>query len=158
MISASDCTSTSSTTSLYPSTAAVGIRGEMIWNTTARTVGDAMITGLTRPFAQTAKEVATVLDPKEGEVPFGIHLMIGKNYTVFLADTTINERPTAEEGARYRELKVRHDDLHREHKHMVARLRALGGGSLFQVGGEFGAEKQNDRLGLTLRGTMRVNF
>ena len=35
------------------------------------------------------------------------------------------ERPTAEEGARYRELKVRHDDLHREHKHMVARLRAL---------------------------------
>ncbi|GGO98848.1 autotransporter outer membrane beta-barrel domain-containing protein [Stakelama pacifica] len=38
------------------------------------------------------------------------------------------------------------------------RLRALGGGSLFQVGGEFGAEKQNDRLGLTLRGTMRVNF
>ena len=57
--------------------------------------GDAMITGLTRPFAQTAKEVATVLDPKEGEVPFGIHLMIGKNYTVFLADTTINERPDA---------------------------------------------------------------
>ena len=57
--------------------------------------GDAMITGLTRPFAQTAKEVATVLDPKPGEVPFGIHLMIGKNYTVFLADTTINERPDA---------------------------------------------------------------
>ncbi|WP_230279392.1 MULTISPECIES: NADP-dependent malic enzyme [unclassified Croceicoccus] len=57
--------------------------------------GDAMVTGLTRPFAQTAKEVATVLDPKQGEVPFGIHLMIGKNYTVFLADTTINERPDA---------------------------------------------------------------
>ena len=32
----------------------------------------------------------------EGRVPFGIHLMIGKNYTVFLADTTINERPSAE--------------------------------------------------------------
>jgi malate dehydrogenase (oxaloacetate-decarboxylating)(NADP+) len=28
-------------------------------------------------------------------LPFGIHLMIGKNYTVFLADTTINERPSA---------------------------------------------------------------
>ncbi|MXO86213.1 NADP-dependent malic enzyme [Altererythrobacter aurantiacus] len=59
--------------------------------------GDAMITGLTRPFAQTAKEVNLVLDPKPGAVPFGIHMMVGKNYTVFLADTTINERPTAAE-------------------------------------------------------------
>jgi len=57
--------------------------------------GDAMISGLTRPFAQTMKEVSLVLDPKKDEVPFGIHLMIGKNYTVFLADTTINERPDA---------------------------------------------------------------
>lgn len=59
--------------------------------------GDAMISGLTRPFAQTMKEVSLVLDPKPGQIPFGIHLMIGKNYTVFLADTTINERPTAED-------------------------------------------------------------
>ena len=59
--------------------------------------GDAMISGLTRTFAQTAREVNLVLDPKPDEIPFGIHLMIGKNYTVFLADTTINERPSAEE-------------------------------------------------------------
>jgi len=59
--------------------------------------GDAMISGLTRPFAQTMKEVQLVLDPKPGHLPFGIHLMIGKDYTVFLADTTINERPTAED-------------------------------------------------------------
>ena len=59
--------------------------------------GDALISGLTRPFAQTAREVNLVLDPKPGEIPFGIHLMIGKNYTVFLADTTINERPNSEE-------------------------------------------------------------
>ena len=59
--------------------------------------GDAMISGLTRPFAQTMREVRLVLDPKPGEIPFGIHLMIGKNYTVFLADTTINERPQSEE-------------------------------------------------------------
>jgi hypothetical protein len=51
--------------------------------------GDAMITGLTRTFAQTMREVSLVLDPKPGALPFGIHLMIGKNYTVFLADTTI---------------------------------------------------------------------
>ena len=58
---------------------------------------DAMITGITRPFAQSMREIRLVLDPAEGKVPFGIHLMIGKNYTVFLADTTINERPSADD-------------------------------------------------------------
>jgi len=58
-------------------------------------VGDALITGLTRTFAQTMKEVREVLEPKPGEVPFGIHLMIAKNSTVFMADTTVNERPSA---------------------------------------------------------------
>ena len=41
------------------------------------------------------REVSQVFDQKPGQVPFGIHMMIGKNYTVFLADTTINERPSA---------------------------------------------------------------
>ncbi len=59
--------------------------------------GDALITGITRPFAQSIREVRQVIDPRDGEVPFGIHLMIGKANTVFLADTTVNERPTAEE-------------------------------------------------------------
>ena len=59
--------------------------------------GDAMISGITRPFAQTMREVVQVLDAKPGQVPFGVHMMIGKNYTVFLADTTINERPSAQE-------------------------------------------------------------
>ncbi len=58
--------------------------------------GDAMITGITRTFAQTMREVSLVLDPKPDALPFGIHLMIGKKYTVFLADTTINERPSAD--------------------------------------------------------------
>jgi malate dehydrogenase (oxaloacetate-decarboxylating)(NADP+) len=62
-------------------------------------VGDAMITGMTRTFAQSIKEVRRVLDPAPNAVPFGIHMLVGKSYTVFLADTTINERPTAEEMA-----------------------------------------------------------
>ena len=60
-------------------------------------IGDAMITGLTRTFAQTAREVNQVLDPKPGAIAFGVHMMVGKNHTTFLADTTINERPSAEE-------------------------------------------------------------
>nr|WP_221774038.1 NADP-dependent malic enzyme [Novosphingobium flavum] len=59
--------------------------------------GDAMITGMTRTFAQSIKEVRRVLDPKPGHTPFGVHMMVAKNYTVFLADTTINERPSAEQ-------------------------------------------------------------
>ncbi|MFM5907150.1 MAG: NADP-dependent malic enzyme [Novosphingobium sp.] len=60
-------------------------------------IGDALITGMTRPFGQTMKEVRQVLDPKPGYLPFGTHLMVNKNYTVFLADTTVNERPSAED-------------------------------------------------------------
>ncbi len=60
-------------------------------------VGDAMITGMTRPFSQTMIEVQRVLDAKPGHLPFGIHVLVGKNKTTFLADTTINERPSAED-------------------------------------------------------------
>ncbi|NCP19316.1 MAG: NADP-dependent malic enzyme [Erythrobacter sp.] len=59
--------------------------------------GDALISGLTRTYAQTAREIGRVLDPKPGGVAFGIHMLVGKNHTTFLADTTINERPTSEE-------------------------------------------------------------
>jgi malate dehydrogenase (oxaloacetate-decarboxylating)(NADP+) len=59
--------------------------------------GDGMITGMTRTFAQSVREVNMVLDKKPGALPFGIHMMIGKHHTTFLADTTINERPSAAE-------------------------------------------------------------
>ncbi len=60
-------------------------------------IGDAMITGMTRTFAQSIQEVRQVLDAKDGQLPFGIHVMVAKNSTVFLADTTVNERPSAED-------------------------------------------------------------
>ncbi|MEG3125278.1 NADP-dependent malic enzyme [Sphingomonas sp. GB1N7] len=58
---------------------------------------DAMITGITRTYAHTMREVRRVIDPEAGRTPFGIHLMVGQTHTVFMADTTINERPSAEE-------------------------------------------------------------
>jgi malate dehydrogenase (oxaloacetate-decarboxylating)(NADP+) len=58
---------------------------------------DAMITGTTRPYAQTMREIKRVIDPQPGRTPFGIHVLVGKNHTVFMADTTVNERPTASE-------------------------------------------------------------
>ncbi|MEN2747863.1 NADP-dependent malic enzyme [Sphingomonas sp. T9W2] len=60
-------------------------------------VADAMITGITRTYAQAYRGVRRVIDPVGGKVPFGIHLLVGQSHTVFMADTTINERPSAEE-------------------------------------------------------------
>jgi malate dehydrogenase (oxaloacetate-decarboxylating)(NADP+) len=58
---------------------------------------DAMITGVTRPYAQSLREMRRVLDPAPGMTPFGVHLLVGQSYTVFLADTTVTERPTGQQ-------------------------------------------------------------
>ncbi len=58
---------------------------------------DAMITGVTRGFAQTMREVRRVLDNAEGTTPLGIHIVVGQHHTVFMADTTVNERPSSTE-------------------------------------------------------------
>lgn len=59
--------------------------------------GDAMITGVTRTYSQTLREVRRVIDVAEGRTAFGVHILVGQSHTVFIADTTVNERPTAEE-------------------------------------------------------------
>jgi malate dehydrogenase (oxaloacetate-decarboxylating)(NADP+) len=58
---------------------------------------DAMITGITRTYAQTMREVRRVINVEPGRTAFGIHVMVGQSHTVFMADTTINERPSPEE-------------------------------------------------------------
>ena len=58
---------------------------------------DAMITGITRTWAHTMREVKRVIDPEQGRTPFGIHILVGQSHTVFIADTTVNERPSPEE-------------------------------------------------------------
>ena len=58
---------------------------------------DVMITGITRTYAQSMREIRRVINPAPGRTPFGIHVMVGKSQTVFIADTTVNERPTAEQ-------------------------------------------------------------
>ena len=58
---------------------------------------DAMITGTTRTWAHTMREVKRVIDPEAGRTAFGIHILVGQSHTVFIADTTVNERPSGEE-------------------------------------------------------------
>jgi len=58
---------------------------------------DVMITGVTRPYAQAFRQIRRVLDPQPGVTPFGIHVMVGQSHTVFVADTTVTERPNGEQ-------------------------------------------------------------
>jgi malate dehydrogenase (oxaloacetate-decarboxylating)(NADP+) len=60
---------------------------------------DAMITGTTRPFSQSLRQVRTVIDDEADSTPFGINIVVGRNHTVLIADTAVTERPTAEQYA-----------------------------------------------------------
>jgi len=58
---------------------------------------DAMVTGLTRNYWQAFDEIKKVIDPIPGELMFGMTVFVAKGRLVFVADTTVMERPTAEQ-------------------------------------------------------------
>ncbi len=60
---------------------------------------DAMITGTTRPFSQSLKQVRLVIDDEAATTPFGVTVVVGRNHTMLVADTAVTERPTAEQYA-----------------------------------------------------------
>ena len=58
---------------------------------------DAMVTGLTRNYSQALDNVRLVLDVREGHRPIGVSMALVRGRTVFIADTSVLELPTAEE-------------------------------------------------------------
>ncbi|USG61187.1 NADP-dependent malic enzyme [Sneathiella marina] len=58
---------------------------------------DAVLTGVTRRFSVAFKEIQKVIDPKEGQRIAGVSVIVGRDRTVFMADTTVTNLPTAEE-------------------------------------------------------------
>ena len=58
---------------------------------------DAMVTGLTRSWTVSYDEVTRVLEAKPNQRVFGLSMVISRGRTVFFADTTIHERPDAEQ-------------------------------------------------------------
>jgi malate dehydrogenase (oxaloacetate-decarboxylating)(NADP+) len=60
---------------------------------------DAMITGTTRPFSQSLRQVRLVIEDEEGATPFGINVVVSRSHTLLIADTAVTERPTAEQYA-----------------------------------------------------------
>ncbi|MFL6765874.1 MAG: NADP-dependent malic enzyme, partial [Sphingomicrobium sp.] len=60
---------------------------------------DAMITGTTRPYSQSLKQVRLVIEDEPEATPFGVNVVVGRIHTVLIADTAVTERPTAEQYA-----------------------------------------------------------
>jgi malate dehydrogenase (oxaloacetate-decarboxylating)(NADP+) len=54
---------------------------------------DAMVTGLTRGWMGCFEDIERVIDPKPGERPLGLMMMVGRGRTLFIADTTVHGLP-----------------------------------------------------------------
>ena len=62
----------------------------------AHGAADAMVTGLTRRFSTCYRDVSRVFDPVPGQQVFGLTIHTTSNHTLFVADTSVHERPTPE--------------------------------------------------------------
>ena len=71
----------------------------VIWGSCMVSCGDAdaMITGNTRRYASSLEKIKKVIEPRPGEIMFGLNMMVSKGKTVFIADTTVNEYPSSEQ-------------------------------------------------------------
>ena len=58
---------------------------------------DAMVTGVTRNYTVALNDVRLALDPRPGELPIGVTLILARGRFLLVADTTVHELPTAEE-------------------------------------------------------------
>jgi malate dehydrogenase (oxaloacetate-decarboxylating)(NADP+) len=58
---------------------------------------DAMVTGLSRSYSVNHENIRLAIDPMPGAEVFGLSMVTSQGHTVFIADTTINERPSGEQ-------------------------------------------------------------
>ena len=58
---------------------------------------DGMVTGITRRFPECYADVKRVINIEAGKVPMGYSIVVSRQGTVFLADTSINETPSPEQ-------------------------------------------------------------
>ena len=71
----------------------------VIWGSCMVACGDAdaMVTGNTRRYAQSLQKIKKVVEPRPGEIMFGLNMVVNKGKTVFIGDTSVHEYPTSEE-------------------------------------------------------------
>jgi len=67
------------------------------WGTCMVACGDAdaMVTGNTRRYTSTLDKIKRVVDPRSGEIIFGLNIMVNRGRTVFVSDIAVHEIPTA---------------------------------------------------------------
>jgi malate dehydrogenase (oxaloacetate-decarboxylating)(NADP+) len=70
----------------------------IIWGSSMVECGDAdaMVTGNIRHYAASIESLKKVVDPRPGEILFGLNLLITPKKTVFIADTQVNDFPSAD--------------------------------------------------------------
>ena len=56
-----------------------------------------MVTGNTRRYSQSLEKIKKVIPPREGEIMFGLNMVVSKGKTVFIGDTSVNEYPSSVE-------------------------------------------------------------
>ena len=70
----------------------------IIWGSSMVDCGDAdaMVTGNIRHYAASIESLKKVVEPRPGEILFGLNMLVTPKKTIFIADTQVNDFPSAE--------------------------------------------------------------
>ena len=73
----------------------------VVWATSMVACGDAdgAVTGNTRRFGASLEKIKQVVDVRDGEIMFGLNMVVHKSKTIFVGDTSVHEYPTSEQMA-----------------------------------------------------------
>jgi malate dehydrogenase (oxaloacetate-decarboxylating)(NADP+) len=71
----------------------------VVWASCMVACGDAdgAVTGNTRRFGASLDKIKQVVNPRIGEIMFGLNLVVHKGKTIFVADTSVHEYPSSEQ-------------------------------------------------------------
>ena len=58
---------------------------------------DAMVTGNTRRYSSSLDKIVKVVAPRQGEIMFGLNLVVNRGKTIFICDTSVIEYPEAKQ-------------------------------------------------------------
>ena len=71
----------------------------VIWSSCMVACGDAdaMVTGNTRRYSASLEKIIQVVEPRVGEIMFGLNLIVNRGKTIFICDTSVIEYPDAKQ-------------------------------------------------------------
>ncbi len=71
----------------------------VIWASCMVSCGDAdgAVTGNTRRYGASLEKITKVIEPRAGEIMFGLNMIVNKGKTVFIGDTSVHEYPSSEQ-------------------------------------------------------------